>query len=508
MEKEQIAVLVKKAQGGDEGAMGRLIELSYSSVLFQCRKIMAHPEDAEDMAQEVAIKIYQSLDTLREPEKFLSWANCIAARQCINERKRNPKDLQFLEDEEGHSILDTLEDMDRQSVPDAVVDNEETTRMVVELVDGLPDAQRVAAYLYYYDELSVKEIAQMLEVSENTVKSRLNYARKTIKDGVLDYEKKGVKLYGLSPLPFLLYFLRGAAEASMEPAVAAAAAEAALVAGKAASSGLAAGGTAAGGTAAGSTAAGSTAAGGAAAASGTAAASGGTAAAALGGLGVKVVAGVLVGALAIGGMAVVTQPDKAPEPTPIVETTPTPELTYPPIPSYTMERTTVDTGTSGVQIYFEAPRFEEVNEGYRVINAIFDEMRAGYENGTDYNVAYLLEHLDECPRGACFTEEYSVRRQDEDEVYINGHGFVWECFNVAGGSTVYSATFDTLTGEVDASEEAKSQRLEKLYDELEENFGHRSVEEILADPDIDYGNGVFVLFRPVFDEVFVIERTY
>ena len=47
-----------------------------------------------------------------------------------------------------------------------------------------------------------------MRVSENTVKSRLNYARKAIKEKVLDYEKQGIKLYSLSPLPFLFYFLR------------------------------------------------------------------------------------------------------------------------------------------------------------------------------------------------------------------------------------------------------------------------------------------------------------
>ena len=233
MDRTQIAELVQKAQDGDGEAMNRLLQMAYKNVLFQCRRIMHHPEDAEDMAQEVLLKIYETLGTLREPERFISWANTIATRRCINERTRNPKDLQFLEDEEGNSVLDELEELDQQYMPEAALDNDETRRMVRELIDQLPEPQRVAVMSYYNAEMSVKEIAQLLGVSENTVKSRLNYGRKAIEKGVKEYEKQGIKLYGLSPLPFLLYFLRSSAELGSD-AAASAAASAVLSAGAAA----------------------------------------------------------------------------------------------------------------------------------------------------------------------------------------------------------------------------------------------------------------------------------
>ena len=184
MDKIQIAELVQKAQTGDSEAMNQLLQTAYKNVLFQCRRIMKHSEDAEDMAQEVLIKIYETLGTLREPERFISWANTIATRRCINERMRNPKDLQFVEDEEGNSILDNLEELDQQSMPEAALDSEETRRMIRELIDKLPETQRVAVMSYYNAEMSVKEIAELLGVSENTVKSRLSYGRKAIEKGV------------------------------------------------------------------------------------------------------------------------------------------------------------------------------------------------------------------------------------------------------------------------------------------------------------------------------------
>ncbi len=212
MEKEKITKLVNRAQDGDPHAMEELLELAHTSVSYQCRKMMAQQEDAEDLTQEILLIVYQKLDTLQEPAAFQGWLNRITATRCMNALSRTHVDLQFAEDEEGNSILDNLESLDERQIPDKAIDNAETVRMISEIVSGLPEAQRMSTLLYYYDEMSVKEIAQIMGVPENTVKSRLNLARKAIKEKVLDYEKQGVKLYSISILPFLWYFLRTAAK--------------------------------------------------------------------------------------------------------------------------------------------------------------------------------------------------------------------------------------------------------------------------------------------------------
>lgn len=103
--------------------------------------------------------------------------------------------------ERGRGQYANLEDLDQQAVPDAVLDNKETQRLMMELIDALPPEQRMSVLFYYYDEMSVKEIAQAMETTEGTVKSRLNYARKSIKAVVEDLEKRGTKLYSIAPLP-------------------------------------------------------------------------------------------------------------------------------------------------------------------------------------------------------------------------------------------------------------------------------------------------------------------
>ena len=221
MEKDRIESLVNRAQSGDLEAMEKLLEVAHTSVSYQCRKMMPRQEDAEDLTQEVLLAVYQKIDTLKEAKAFWSWLNRITATHCMNALSRNHVDLQFAEDEDGHSVVDDLEVLDEHSIPDKALDNAETARMIDEIVSGLPEAQRMSTLLYYYNEMSVKEIAQIMNVPENTVKSRLNLARKAIKDKVLDYEKQGVKLYSVSILPFLWYFLRTAAESQANTGAAA-----------------------------------------------------------------------------------------------------------------------------------------------------------------------------------------------------------------------------------------------------------------------------------------------
>ena len=222
MEKERIDVLVRRAQNGDLQAMEQLLEAAHTSVSYQCRKMMSRPEDAQDLTQEILLAVYQNIGKLEEPKAFWSWLNRITATRCMNALTRTHVDLQFAEDEEGHSILDDLEETDEQLIPDKAIDNAETARMIDEIVSNLPEAQRLSTLMYYYDEMSIKEIAQIMGVPENTVKSRLNLARKSIKEKVLDYEKQGVKLYSVSILPFLWYFLRATAESQADTGAAAA----------------------------------------------------------------------------------------------------------------------------------------------------------------------------------------------------------------------------------------------------------------------------------------------
>lgn len=236
MDNNELAALVKMSQQGDSAAMEELLRAAYTPVSYQCRRFLKTGADAEDMTQEILLLIYTKIGTLNEPAAFWGWLGRMTANRCKNALTRTHEDLPVLEDGEGNSVLDSIENEDRQTVPEEAFDNAETARMIGGIVDALPGAQRDCVLLYYYDEMSVKEIAEVLGASENTVKSRLNYARKTIRENVLDYEKKhGIRLHSLAPIPLLLYFLRMEAEAGVDKEKAAQAVSGAMEQGAAAS---------------------------------------------------------------------------------------------------------------------------------------------------------------------------------------------------------------------------------------------------------------------------------
>ncbi len=172
MEKEAIIELVKKSKAGDKAAVEKLLCEAHTSVSYQCRKLLKNQQDAEDVTQEVLLTMYTKLDTLKEPAAFWGWLGRITANRCMNMLSRTHVDLQLLEDEDGHSILDDIENLDQQLVPDAAFDNAETAQMIDEIVEALPEAQRMCTLLFYFDEMSVKEIANVMGTSENTVKNR------------------------------------------------------------------------------------------------------------------------------------------------------------------------------------------------------------------------------------------------------------------------------------------------------------------------------------------------
>lgn len=317
--------VIRRCLSGDQQAQEELVLAAQNRVYYHCKKMLKHQEDALDATQEVLISMLTRLNSLQDPEAFWGWLSAMTANHCRNVLTRGRRESQIPEDDEGNSLLDAFESLDEQSVPDKALDNDETRNMIVGLVDQLPDAQRQCVLMFYYEEMSVKDIASALETSEGTVKSRLNYARKAIKAGVDAYAAQGIKLY--SAVPFLVYFLQ---KDALVGGLSASAAETLAHAVLSGAAGTAAVGTAAAGTAAGAAgssggaAAGTAAAAAESAASAGAVSSGGTASHALGGLLAHKAALGLAGLAAIGavaGGAALYQPEPEPveAPAPIVE---------------------------------------------------------------------------------------------------------------------------------------------------------------------------------------------
>lgn len=312
---------------GDRRAMEDLIREIQDGVYYHCVKILRNESDAQDAAQDVLTAVLRDLDGLKSPAAFRSWLNRIIARTCMRTYAREHREIPMSESAEDP----LFENLDDQRIPEKIIDTEETRRMIRELVDELPPAQKLCVLMYYYDELPVKDIAEVIDAPENTVKSRLNYARKAIKAGVDRWIAQGLTLYSFTPLPYLRYFLQKESEdCRLPPVVVMRIQEALLAAGAV---GAAAAGSAGGGTLTGATA-------------------GGAAAAGLVQNGALALAGLLL-AGSVGGLLLhdsVRQPDglRGPEPPPVVETIPAPEepevLEYLPEPSEAAETISTPAG--------------------------------------------------------------------------------------------------------------------------------------------------------------------
>ncbi len=203
MDKEQMTVLVKKAQNGDGAALNELFNTHYNDVYYFALKTVKDSTLAQDITQEAFIEIINTIGNLKEPAAFMSWVKQITYHRCTAYFKKK-KDIILDENEDGDTVFDTIKEENTEFIPDEALDNKELKRIILLILDQLSEEQRSAVMMYYFDELSVGEIAAIQGVSEGTVKSRLNYARKTIKTAIEDYEKKNnIKLHAIPFFPFM-----------------------------------------------------------------------------------------------------------------------------------------------------------------------------------------------------------------------------------------------------------------------------------------------------------------
>ena len=201
--KEITQEMIDLAAKGNQYAIEDLYKLTYNSVYKTAKVLIQDEYTVLDIVQDSYVKAFQSLDQLDSPENFRAWIKRIATNKAKDYlKKKKPILFSEMATEDGDEIDFLDERLDHY--PEIVMDRKETARLMKEILDTLSEDQRLVIGMFYYEQMSVKEIAETLGCSENTVKSRLNYGRKKVEVKVKDLEKKGTRLYSLAPLPFLL----------------------------------------------------------------------------------------------------------------------------------------------------------------------------------------------------------------------------------------------------------------------------------------------------------------
>ena len=185
---EQYAELVKRYKSGDESAFTEIYEESKKMVYVTCLGILNNEQDAEDAMQETYITVYEKLGTLEAENTFVTWLKTIAANKARDKFKAKKNDSSY------DDVLATEEyiegDDNLENLPDALImekDKRDTFYKIIR--KELSDEQFQTTLLYYYDELPIAQIAQIMDCPENTVKSKLRLARVKIKAGIEAFEK-------------------------------------------------------------------------------------------------------------------------------------------------------------------------------------------------------------------------------------------------------------------------------------------------------------------------------
>ncbi|NLB81259.1 MAG: sigma-70 family RNA polymerase sigma factor [Clostridiaceae bacterium] len=205
----KIGELVAAALNGDKNAFARLYELTLQSAYYLALRILKNEQDAMDMVQDSYVEAFCSLERLKKPESFEAWIKHITANNCRDWLKKK-KNVLIPDERQAVQTFGEIEEDDAEFLPQDLLELKGSAKMITDIIDALPEEQRMTVLLYYYNEMPVSYIAEFLSCPEGTIKSRLYGARAKIKAEVEAWEKKGVKLYGMGATPMLALLLRRA----------------------------------------------------------------------------------------------------------------------------------------------------------------------------------------------------------------------------------------------------------------------------------------------------------
>ncbi len=188
MEKEKQDVsLILAVQSGNEEAFNQLYEQYYRLVYFIAYEMCHNDADAKDILQDTFMQVEKSIKTLKDPENFKPWLNRIVINKCKN-LFRSRKTVQMDYDDLWYQYH-VLEERNYM-LPEENLHQLNDKQIIHRLMGQLNTSQREVLILRYFEHMSMKEIADTLQIPEGTVKTRLLYGKNHLRDLVLAYEQE------------------------------------------------------------------------------------------------------------------------------------------------------------------------------------------------------------------------------------------------------------------------------------------------------------------------------
>lgn len=177
--------LIEKIKNNDQEAFRQFVDRYYPLVLRTCVGFVHSLADAEDLAQEVFVEVYKSVGRFRKESKISTWIYRIAVNKSLN----------FIRDNKKFSFFSSIETLLRKEESGALESNEdvsslekdESEKVLHKAIDSLPKNQRIAFTLNKYDDLSYKEVAEIMDVSIASVESLIHRAKKNLQKKLVGY---------------------------------------------------------------------------------------------------------------------------------------------------------------------------------------------------------------------------------------------------------------------------------------------------------------------------------
>jgi len=183
---ERDLALMRRIAQGDSVAFEELVEIHQHAIAGTVAKMLGNAADAEDVAQQVFVRVWRSAARYQPSAKFTTWMFTITRNLVFNEiRRRQRKPAVSLEEREEEHFLATS--IDGEMKPDESALHAELETAVEAAIQRLPEKQRMAVILRRYQELPYEEIGEILELSLPAVKSVLFRARTQLKEELQKY---------------------------------------------------------------------------------------------------------------------------------------------------------------------------------------------------------------------------------------------------------------------------------------------------------------------------------
>ncbi|MEP3209584.1 MAG: RNA polymerase sigma factor [Maribacter sp.] len=184
---------IKALREGTNQAYGQLLDEYQQKVFGTCISFVPNKEDAEDIAQEVFVEVFNSIDRFKGDSKLSTWIYRISVNKSLEfiRKKNTKKRFGFMQSLLGNDLpIDRSSYFTEFNHPGIQLENKEKSEILFAAINKLPEAQRVVYTLNKIDDLSYKEVSEITNKSVSSIESLLFRAKKNLQELLHDYYKK------------------------------------------------------------------------------------------------------------------------------------------------------------------------------------------------------------------------------------------------------------------------------------------------------------------------------